>query len=332
MSVMPLGNLAQSMVARHAQTRIQSDLTRLSLELTTGLTQDVGETTRGDTRALTALNHQLTDLDAYNTARSEAALLARSTQAGLDSMRTRLGHVNEGVAVLSQTRDPAQHAMLKEQARADFIGIVGDLNTQVAGRNLFSGTTQDGLTMRAAEGILADITSAISGVTTSTDFDAALDAYFAAGGAFESNDYLGSTVDIQPIRISPQERVEPTVRADHPAVRETLKSLAHLITLSETNLSEGEQKISIDRIMGGFLEADRALIEVKSGIGTAEARIDLSASRSAGERAAYDTARLDILGIDSYATATRLEQTQTQLQTLYTITARLSGLNLVNFL
>lgn len=88
----------------------------------------------------------------------------------------------------------------------------------------------------------------------------------------------------------------------------------------------------MDASLDQVINSKRGLIEVQSRVGATEARIEIAASRSAGARAAYETARLDTLAVDPYATATRLQETQTQLETLYTLTARLSGLNLVNFL
>lgn len=179
MPAIPLGTLAQSMVARHAQTRIQSDLTKLSMELTTGLTQDVGAATRGDTRALTALTRQIDELNAYGTARAEASLTARSTQTALSSMQDRLLHVQDGVIALAQAQNPTQHQIVAEQARNAFAGVIGDLNMQSAGRSLFCGTALNGPATRGADAILADIAAAVSGVATPSDLTAAIDAYFA---------------------------------------------------------------------------------------------------------------------------------------------------------
>ena len=332
MPALPLGNLAQSMITRQAQTRIQSDLSRLSLELTTGLTENVASATRGDTRSLTALNRQIEDLDAYKIARSEAKLLAESSQTALTAIQSRLVHVREGVVAVTQGQDAAQHRLVADQARDSFIGAIQDLNGQSGGRSLFTGTAQDQPATRNAEDILTSIKAASAGSLTAADLSTALGAYFAPGGAFETTDYLGSTTDLQAIRIGPEDRVAPAIRADDPAIRDALKTMATLVILPDLAMPSLESKDTIDLALDNIIDSERGLITVQSQIGAAEAHIDIAASRSAGAKAAFETARLDTLGIDPFATAARLEETQTQLQTLYTLTARLSGLNLVNFL
>jgi flagellar hook-associated protein 3 FlgL len=45
-----------------------------------------------------------------------------------------------------------------------------------------------------------------------------------------------------------------------------------------------------------------------------------------------EIARADLVAIDPFEAATRMEAAQTQLETLYSVTARLSRLSLVDFL
>ena len=57
-----------------------------------------------------------------------------------------------------------------------------------------------------------------------------------------------------------------------------------------------------------------------------------ASARNGAETSALEIARTDILAIDPYRTATELQSTETRLETLYTLTARLSRLSLSEYL
>ena len=332
MSAMTIGTLAQSLATQSAHLRLQTDLGRLSVELATGLTGDVAAKTVGDTRVLTALAHHLSDLDAFATSRSEAALHTRATGNALSSIAGRLSQLAEQVVVASQAADPSQHAIVTEGAIAQFKGVVSDLNTRIAGRSLFSGTAQDRDPLRAADDIIADLQTAASGVSSAADIEAALDAYFAPGGPFDTNDYIGSTDDLAPVRVDAENTVSVGIRGDNSDLRQTLATLAGLALVGLMPLDPIESQRAIAGSLDAILNSERQLTEVQAQIGSAAERIELATVRSAGTRAAFEAAQLDITGSDPFETAARLEERQVQLQTLYTLTARLSGLSLVNFL
>ena len=63
-----------------------------------------------------------------------------------------------------------------------------------------------------------------------------------------------------------------------------------------------------------------------------EARLDAAVTRNSAETSALEMTRADLIGVDSFETATRLEASQTQLETLYAITARMQRLNLADYL
>ena len=54
--------------------------------------------------------------------------------------------------------------------------------------------------------------------------------------------------------------------------------------------------------------------------------------RNGAETTSLQIARNGITAVDPYETASRLEATRQQLETLYTLTARISRLSLVDFL
>ena len=77
-------------------------------------------------------------------------------------------------------------------------------------------------------------------------------------------------------------------------------------------------------------QAERAALAGRIGI--SEARIDEASTRNESESNALQVLKYDLLGVDAYDAATRMETAQNQLETLYAVTARLSRLSLVDFL
>ena len=60
--------------------------------------------------------------------------------------------------------------------------------------------------------------------------------------------------------------------------------------------------------------------------------MELISARNEAEETSLEFARNSLLAADPFETATELENVQFYLQSLYTVTARNSQLNLVNFL
>jgi flagellar hook-associated protein 3 FlgL len=72
--------------------------------------------------------------------------------------------------------------------------------------------------------------------------------------------------------------------------------------------------------------------ELAARLGTAEASIVNAGVQNDAQKSALETARLGLLSVDPYETAAKLAEAQTQLETLFAITSRMSRLSLVNFL
>jgi flagellar hook-associated protein 3 FlgL len=83
-----------------------------------------------------------------------------------------------------------------------------------------------------------------------------------------------------------------------------------------------------ERVMTG----NDSLIQLAAKIGTSEARIDTALSRNAAEKLTLEIATAELVQSDPFTLATELEAVQTNLETLYAVTARLSRLNLTDFI
>jgi flagellar hook-associated protein 3 FlgL len=71
---------------------------------------------------------------------------------------------------------------------------------------------------------------------------------------------------------------------------------------------------------------------LRADLGLLENAVAQADTQNTAARAALEMARNDMLGADPYATATALQDTQTRMEMLYLMTARLARLNLAEYL
>jgi flagellar hook-associated protein 3 FlgL len=73
-------------------------------------------------------------------------------------------------------------------------------------------------------------------------------------------------------------------------------------------------------------------VGLRAVVGDAEAAIERARIRNEAELSAAELARARILEADPFRAATDLQSVQNQLESLYTVTSRLSRLSLTSFL
>ena len=156
----------------------------------------------------------------------------------------------------------------------------------------------------------------------------------AGGGGFLDVAYGGSDVPLAPFRVGPETEAQATVTAADAPVRDTLKGLAMAAMLGEGAFGgDVVARAEVATAAGAaILGADSALIGLRADIGTVEAQIDQARTRNGAERAALDLARLDVVAVDPYDTATALEALTAQMESLYTLTARISRLSFADYM
>jgi flagellar hook-associated protein 3 FlgL len=211
---------------------------------------------------------------------------------------------------------------------------VGLLNTQNAGRSLFSGTATDRPPLASTDVLLTDLRAAMAGAESVAAMMAAADTWFGAGGGFETLVYQGAATPLAPIQLSEQDQIQLGVQADDPAIREVLKHFA-IAALAEDpalNLSPAEKAEVFATTGAGLVVGQGALTSLRTGIGFSQARTEEIAARNAATQTGLEMSRNALLSVDPFEVATQLEDVQFQLQSLYAVTVKSSQLSLVNFL
>lgn len=329
-----IGDLARNFVNQRSDARLTRDIQSLGRELTTGLVSDPVAHLRGASGPVAGIDRSLSLLDAYDLSRKKVETLASGAQAAMTNLANHIETLQSGVAGVLPGSDTQAVNAASATARQGFRAFVATLNTQVAGESLFSGTRTTGPAVRPAEDILADVVATLGGITTADGIEAAVDAYFALGGAFDVNDYLGSNLSRDDIQVGQSETVSFQQKADDRRLRDGLAVLAKLAVLDMGVLpgEPGERVRVASAAAVGTLKASDGIVAMAAEIGAGQERIERVGVRISAERDSLAQMKLDLLGADPYRTATRLQQTEAQIETLYTLTARLSRLSLTAYL
>lgn len=333
MTMVSIGTLAQSFLQRQQGAELRAALQRLSTELTTGTTTDPARAVAGDLGPLAAIEGSMARSDAFSGPLRELGLRAGAMQDVLD----RLGKMADGTAgqVLALGPEPLQ-ARVQTAARAAAEGLadaLAALNSRVGDATLFAGNEPGGPATEGVAVLLPALQALVAGLGDAPSVEAAVRAWFHDPAGYSAQVYRGASAAGQ-VPIAPGETAALEITADDPVLRDTLAGLA-LAALAEegrTSLPPQERGQLLTRAAEHLASGGAARADLAARLGLTEARIGAAESRNAAERAALDIARAGLLSADPYATAMQLQQVQSQIEALYTLTARLSNLSLVGFL
>jgi len=334
MSSISIGDLAQSLKLRQDNLRIRADLERLSQELATGRKSDVTAAVSGDFGALASIENSLVKLGSYELATDEAGMIVSTTQRSLETIQTSMTELS-GALLLAQNGGPAS---LVDAAGADARGrldsVLTVLNIEVSDRSIFAGAATDGPAVADAGTIMADLTLLVAAETTASGVEAVIDTYFGPGGGFEATGYLGDPSPMSAAAIADGETVEFPTTALSSEIRESLAAFAKGAILDEAALAlSSDERSLLARSAGeSLLTAERDIVRLRATTGIAEERVDRAATRIGAERAALELARSELTSVDPFAVATQLQAAELQLESLYTLTTRMSRLTLTAFL
>lgn len=333
MSLVSLGDLAQSFLLRRQNFTLKADLERLSTELTTGRVFDVAARVSGDLVPLAGINTSLSRLDGYASVTAETGVFAGVLQTALQTIDELSSDLASTLITAASTAQSAQIDGAAADAFQKFQSAISVLNTRFGDRTIFAGVGTTGPAVAGGTGILAAIEGGLAGLTSAAAVEAAVSAWFDLPAGYSDTAYLGGTVQ-SAVAIAPGETTSIDVTANDPALRSTLKGLAMAALLDRGVLAGNpEARRDLARRAGlNLLESQSGRVQLSARLGRAEAQIEAASARNSAESTALQIARAGLLAADPYETATKLQETQTQLEMIYSITARMTRLSLVDYL
>jgi flagellar hook-associated protein 3 FlgL len=336
MKIAASSDLSRMLVQQRHTARARLDLDRAAQEMTTGLRTDRVKATGGDVSRLFAFDRML----ARNAAHVDTI---RLTELRLEVMQNTLARIQTAVEPLSVdlvsaagTGDMTTGTIRAAASRAAFIDMVTALNVEVAGGSLFAGTETQRPALRPAEVILGAIADLVDGMTAA-DAAAAIAAYFEdAPPPFLTDNYLGSEDGLPAAEVGDGNRIDYALRASDPAFLRTLKGLALAAMVAEGGAfaaSGKEEKVFLLGEAGRTLiDAREGLLGLRAGVGSAQERVEAALATRTAEREGIELASARVLGADPYEAGTVFQAMHAQLESVFTVTARLATLRFANFM
>lgn len=331
MTAVSLGDLAQSFMLRQRNSALKQDMTRLTTELATGQVADVRDVLAGNYSYLSDIERKTEVLSGFAVATGEATHFASAMQSTLGRFSDIGQTLSNSLLTLGTNASGVNGAA---EARSALDSMIGTLNTDIAGRYMFSGTATDQAPLVDTATLLIELKLAIGGATTPADILSAATTWFEAPSGYAALAYQGANEPLSPFKVSQTEQVTLDIRGTDPGIRKSIQ-MAAISALADDPIFglDDAEKAALYMASGGQLLAGQDDITMlRANVGFAEARIETIAARNSAESTSLSFAKAALLEVDPFEAATKLEEVQFQLQSLYSVTVRMSQLSLVNFL
>jgi len=334
MTLHSIGDLAASLVSRQRGAGLRNELSQLGQELVSGRTARPDRRLNGDLGVLATLAHRASALAAHADVAAETQTRLSATQASLDRLgdaTTSAGTALRAAAVAG-LRGPLDIAIAG--ARDAFGDAVAALNAQIAGHGLFSGTDPTAPALAPAADILAALDAATAGAATPEALAESVRDWFAGPAGLAATGYRGGPPAETGPRLDSGMVLAAPPTALSPELTATLAALATAAVLAGGRL-DGDvaaRRAVAEVAADALVTAAAGLVTLQARVGDSQARADAAQTRNRAEADALAAARSDLVGVDPFETASRIEDTRTRLETLYLMTARLSRLSLAEYL
>lgn len=334
MAISSLGDLSQSFLFQKSSYILKSEVTKLTTEMATGQVADVRSKMNGNYSYLSDLEYSMRVNSGYEVAAAEAAQFTDSVQSSLALIQQSGEDLAGSLINLSNSALFPVISQGGDLSRGQLDAVFSALNTDVAGRKLFSGAQTDASPLPSVETLLDELETVVLGATSAADAFALAEAWFDDPAGFDAIIYQGANANISDFRLTEGDTVSVDIRANDQAIKDLIMSIALPAVADRGTLGFGTDVISrVNRLAGErLLGNSEDIVALQARVGTAQERIENISSRLSAEQLTLEFARNQFLEADPYDTANRLEGVRFQLESLYTVTARLSGLNLVNFI
>jgi len=335
MTVNSIGDLAQAFTLRRQSSVLKQQMERLTQELSSGVTSDVTRHLSGNFLQLSDVKHKLEVLDSQRVVAERGRIDTGIMQSALQKFQSEAETLSTSGLTIGSSQTTTIVLDFANEARSSLASMISALNTHAGGRTLFSGDDVTAAPIVPVDDVMTALSAAVAGAATGADVTTAMDAFFdTPGGDFETLIYRGGTASRASYPLGEGESVTLDLRADDAALRYVLKQAAIGAVLDDpgTTLSDIDKRALTYRVGENLLSGQDRITKIRADLGFAEGRIDRAATRISAEMSGLNMVQAELLSIDPFETASDLETVQLRLETLYTLTSRMSRLNLVNFL
>jgi len=339
---------AISLAAQLSVARLQAQLVDAQKEVSTGRYADVGATLGNKTGQSVSMRQEQARLQAIIDSNGPVATRLDATQSTLKSIASQAqSFLNDLMA--SRTGDV--QSSLQGEAASGLKSLIGMLNAQIDGTYLFAGINADVRPVAdysetppsANKQAVDDAFFAAFGISQSDagvanisadDMQSFLDTSFAdlfKDPAWKSTWSQASDQNVRS-RISNSELIDTSANANNDAIRALVSAYTMVAGVGTSKLNEGAYQKVVDKAAELVGSAMQGLTGMQADLGTVQQRVTDANSRMTAQQDIITTHIGALEGVDPYEASSRLNSLMTQIETAYSMTARIQKLSLLNYL
>lgn len=355
-----IGNISSyqfSMFNRQNVQRTTLALQRAGQEVSTGRKADIYAELGPRSASVMKLRAREADTQTYMQANEVLGNKLQAMLISVDSVRERIQGVIE--TTLVNAGGPQKGAeVLQREARAALESLVATMNTSYNGDHLFSGLDSESPPLmrwsqtNASTGLSPeDVLNSLFGGgpvdgPSALAISDQIDLAFASNDPvdpdrnFESTFYQGSAAidgGGQPAKqvnawINVGQEVVYGARANDAPFRDAYKGLAMLSVTDVSQMDEAAYDVWIERVIETLTTAQDGMLDVSARIGFNQQIVETTQTQLNDLSLVQRTQISNYEGVDPYEAITRMQSLEVQLEASYQVSARLSGLSILNYL
>lgn len=329
--------------------KLQTRLIKAQEELASGRKWDIGKEIGARESESVSLRQDLTRNTTLIDTNSVATVRLSVQQNTISNLsQSAQSFVSTLIAARNTNEGPG---IVQKEAQANLVALIDGLNTSTAGVNIFSGINADippvtnyystptsAARTAVANAFLADFGTAQSDpantAITTVAMQAFLDTSFTTlfDAAAWTTDWSAASDVNMTSRISPFEVIETSTNANEDAFRNLAKAYTMMADLGVENLNKDTFGIVVDEAIRVASEAIQGLAGLQANLGTAEARITRANERLSTQNNILTNHIGDLENVDPFDASVRVTTLLTQIETAYSLTARVQRLSILNYL
>jgi flagellar hook-associated protein 3 FlgL len=343
-----ISSQAVSNAMRYQVMEMQQELSKAQTEVTTGQLADPGVTLGSRTGQAVSLSR---DVDRLNGLVDSNNLIGTRLSATQDA----LGQINDLTqtflsALTADKGSGVAPTVTQQAAQTALSSVTSILNTSVNGEYIFAGTNTDVQPIDDFNAAGSQAKQALDDSFQTYFGFAPTDAAAANITADQMNDFIDNVVSPQflgsgwgtnwskatdqPItsRISLNETAQTSVSANTIGNKKFMMAAAMVSDFMQGNLSEGARDALIDKASGLINDSLTDSASQQANLGLTENKVSSATDRIKSQVDLFQRNLQDLEGVDPYEASTKITSLLNQIETSYSLTARIQQLSLVNYL
>lgn len=328
------GDLARwTATARHTSF-VKDKLVRLTTEMSSGTHADLPRALGAQRERFGQIRNSLTEIDTFTNSGRELGVRLQQQQDALGIVAERSLTVSAQLLRLPLQPSQQDQVVAIQASESALKTMTLVQNTAIGGVHLFSGAKTDVTPLPDVSDLMTAVEAAVDLTQSPQDIkQQVIDFFMDPAGDYETTIYQGSANPAGKVELGNGQLAGSDTTALDPALRRAMAgaALGALAGKGAAATDLAKQK-SMLVSAGEMLRESTGLVTIQAMLGHTQERVEDALTKHAAHRTVLTIEYNNLKNVDVYDVASRLQSVQTQLETHFTLTGRMSKLALVNYL